>query len=250
MPCNSPSIVWLEEDTLAVNEVFSALLRLILTDMHTCASLSACIPKHINFASRGADLTDTDTALIAEDSFNGLRLLPRKLRPEVVKPVSWPTLLRSIMLRLPSAQHTLLYAALQPNATEELRARVTAVLSRDCVSTLSRTIGKDASAGFSTCCIPSASTLLTVAERLETEEVYSLSANEKLVLLKALCFACFDTNVVRSLLESNSADRLADQTAIDRIARESMKKREPSADRRAKVAYAHIYLFIYLLIVN
>ena len=49
---------------------------------------------------------------------------------------------------------------------------------------------------------------------LECKELYQLPLNEKLILLKLLCFACYDTSAVRHMLARHAEERINQTTAL------------------------------------
>ena len=94
----------------ALTELFCAPLRLLLSDSQLAAKLSAAIPRRLNFANRsqitaplvenGEDSAHVENEADFDTAFNGVRLLPRRLRAELVDPLSWQGVLRAVLLRL------------------------------------------------------------------------------------------------------------------------------------------------------
>ena len=96
----------------ALTELFCAPLKLLLSDPKLAAKVSAAIPRKLNFSSRSSykasssDYGDESTLGYTENdadfdtTFNGIRLLPRQLRAELVDSLSWQGVLRAVLLRL------------------------------------------------------------------------------------------------------------------------------------------------------
>lgn len=94
----------------ALTELFCAPLKLLLADSQLAAKVSAAIPRRLNFANRsqiaapiienGDDSMHVENEADFDTGFNGIRLLPRRLRAELVDPLSWQGVLRAVLLRL------------------------------------------------------------------------------------------------------------------------------------------------------
>lgn len=104
----------------ALTELFCAPLKLLLSDTKIASKLSAAIPRRLNFASKTGvvsrsiiiDESSSSSTVINQvhghqeneiefdSTFNGIRLLPRRLRPELVDSLSWQAVLRVVLLRL------------------------------------------------------------------------------------------------------------------------------------------------------
>jgi hypothetical protein len=92
-----------------LTEIFCALMRLLLRDHSISARVSSDIPPHLNFASRD-DVKETLDVLkesltleaYRDWGYNGLKLLPRKIRVELVDSLRYQSVLRALIPRLPS----------------------------------------------------------------------------------------------------------------------------------------------------
>ena len=96
----------------ALTELFCAPLKLLLSDPKLAAKVSAAIPRKLNFSSRSSykapssehgdesTLGYTENDADFDTTFNGIRLLPRLLRAELVDSLSWQGVLRAVLLRL------------------------------------------------------------------------------------------------------------------------------------------------------
>ena len=221
-------------DCPALAEVFASLSRLLLSDPALAAALTSAIPPHLNFAARVRG--SYDAGCVTGDRFNGLRLLPPRLRPEAVQPLTWQTVLRAMLPRLPSFQDLAAYSCFGDAASPSLRERLQALLVQGEEAASARAVlQRDGSTRFS--CRPEAflERVLSAATALETQEMYSLPLPEKLAVLQLLCSACYDTHVVRSFLEQNCEERLrhlAERSSKDRgLAR----TREPLSGDRLEI---------------
>ena len=254
--------------TTALTEVCCSLLRLILSDSHLALKLSNSIPKTLNFAYRGVLIvTDTDSASSSIDSiaslanskednvdtgYNGLKLMPRKLQPELVDPLRWQAVLRCILLRLPPAKT--LRKAVSIYDTE-MAKHATKVLSPESMKMQLHKldVGNDYSratsateqdgarnsvdrdALFNVCSDPrmDLANLMQAADELQLKEFHELSAVDKVVVLKVLCDACYDTECVRTLVEQNAEARVEKRSALNKLAREEQaKKKDVSLAKR------------------
>jgi hypothetical protein len=115
-------------ESVALAEIFSAPLRVILMDNHTTTRLQSEIPKYTSFMHRfsAAEVAyfavnkDNSLPLPAGDNvvglvnafgpasvdadfdcqYNGLQLLPRRLFAKLVDPLRWQSVLRCLLMRL------------------------------------------------------------------------------------------------------------------------------------------------------
>lgn len=98
----------------ALTELFCAPLKLLLSDSHLAAKVSTAIPRRLSFAHRSgatapimengeADGTSNghiESEADFDTTFNGIRLMPRQLRADLVDSLSWQGVLRAVLLRL------------------------------------------------------------------------------------------------------------------------------------------------------
>jgi hypothetical protein len=116
----------------ALTELFCAPLKLLLSDSVIASKLSTNIPRKLYFAHRSgltniinSESGSSSSALQGymesegdfDTAFNGIRLLPRKLRPELVDSLSWQVVLRAVLLRLDPIKQLRKAAAEVPEAT-------------------------------------------------------------------------------------------------------------------------------------
>jgi hypothetical protein len=175
-------------DSAALSELGMALSRLLLTDLALCTALAP--PPHLNFASRSTDTTSKPLA----DRYNGLKLLPRKLRTDVVRPLTWQAIARALLLRLDSfLSHALMVCISSDEGERKLRDCVLTLLGEELVQSR-RTADVDYS------CRPGAlvQATLSAASLMEAQEFFELPLREKLVVLKLFCLACYGTPMTSS----------------------------------------------------
>jgi hypothetical protein len=98
----------------ALTELFCAPLKLLLSDSHLAAKVSTAIPRRLSFAHRSGssaplmengELDGTANGHIESEAdfdttFNGIRLMPRQIRADLVDSLSWQGVLRAVLLRL------------------------------------------------------------------------------------------------------------------------------------------------------
>ena len=98
----------------ALTELFCAPLKLLLSDSHLAAKVSTAIPRRLSFAHRSgstAPIVDNGEQEVPanghieseadfDTTFNGVRLMPRHLRADLVDSLSWQSVLRAVLLRL------------------------------------------------------------------------------------------------------------------------------------------------------
>ena len=112
--------------SVALTDIFCALLKIILSDSATLSKINAALPREVHYARRhvsknsesaldimalaaGEVEVDFDpNDLIQQDDFdlkfNGLKLLPRRLRADAADGLRWQAVLRCVLLRLEPAR--------------------------------------------------------------------------------------------------------------------------------------------------
>ena len=90
-------------------EMVCSLIGLLVRDHSMSTRLSTAVPSHLNFASRDSvedavkELLESYIVESYQDwEYNGLKLLPRKIRGDVVDGLRWQCVLRALIPRLPS----------------------------------------------------------------------------------------------------------------------------------------------------
>ena len=221
-------IAFTKSASVPLAEIGSAILRLILTDTKLCASLSASLPRKLNFAGRHIQekeskeeegvAKDAENHQVVIDAFNGLRLMPPKLKPEIVTALSWETVLRSLLSVLAPVQELIAHQSLLANSSyssslnKELGELLEEKINKTAVAVHWRPLlHMDVQTTFSTSASMSSTSyilsLLRAMNALEKTDFYALSGADKVTILRLLCRAAYDTNVVRSLLERHAEER-------------------------------------------
>ena len=223
-------------DSAPLAEVFCALLRLLLSDPRVASSLASAIPPHLNFAARVRGTNDA--GCVTGDRFNGLRLMPTKLKPELVQPLTWQAVLRTVLPRLQVFQELAAHSCFGDASAPGLRDRLQALLVQGEEAARSRAVlERDGRLGFS--CLPERllEDLLSAAASLESQEMHALPLPEKLAALRLLCLSCYDTGAVKELLERNCEERVHRLVAAERTAREraQTRPRQPISGRRLEL---------------
>jgi hypothetical protein len=215
----------------ALTELCCAPLRLLLSDSACAARLTNAIPYKVNYAHRSTEVefsakpsSSSSSSMVSDaeaefdNDFNGLRLLPLRLRPELVDPLRWQSLLRAVILRLEPVQKMrqsvpdIPEAAPTPAGPNAGRPNHALLVTGSCGYSgppRKRPRRPNVDSLFLVTCDPRdrLEPLLEAAALLETRELHELGAGHKLAVLKALCDACYDTQRLSTLLESNAEER-------------------------------------------
>lgn len=280
-----------DKESVALTEVFLAPMRIILTDASYVAKVSSALPKGISFCRKpdsGNELNiqenfnqklpnfniksivnkDTDSAvdrLVSEgfdSSFNGLRLLPRKLSPTLVcDPLIWQTVLRAILLRDPSIRdlrndiHKLYLEydnikrvvsgskkrakddSVEGSAEEHQKCvedlnkyAAPPIISREAKKNKINTLNHDLFLRLNSDPFAALENLIAAAQALESKELHELSFRHKISILKVLCEACFDTEFIGELLATNIEERANRITATRKRLEEKKKEQREIAN--------------------
>eukprot|EP01041_Mallomonas_annulata_P007822 gene7822-15997_t len=241
--------------SVALTELFMALLRLLLSDnllllklFHpqshkqsqslvtpfsgqsqgidgdTSNSTSTSTPSTTTTTSSTTSTTDTkDDINNYSDGYNGRNLLPRS-RPELLlNALTWPCFLRTVLLRL---EPVCTMTACEKERNSALEGVVQAMVvdadgiirgpNLDYIFDVSR---RSHAAGPG-----SLTELKAVARELETMEPHELSVEHKVAVLRVLCVAAYETEFVTSLLAANAEERMERIAAQSRLEKEEKKK--------------------------
>lgn len=132
-------IAFTGRDSVGIVEIFSSLLRMLLSDKLSVHRIIQSVPKHVSIEHRANPFMEQESAgtkptaplelgdysalsspeeekkvveklltwchndihdSVFDASYNGLAVLPRALTAEAITPVSWQAVLRAIILRL------------------------------------------------------------------------------------------------------------------------------------------------------
>lgn len=217
--------------TVALAEITSSLLRLLLSDTDMLHKLSDRMPLNVHYsqvpvanpaaaldrrastaslstANTGhADTATTNTSTGASSvveweeafieqydaTYTGLRLLPYKLSPLLVTSLTWPVLLRCIILRLP---HVFSFGTNTNNINGQQQ------WAEQKVKNVDEDLGIT-----SDCYIDRFQALQSAAQEMGTSEFYELTVMQKLTILSALSEACYETERVRVLMSTHATER-------------------------------------------
>ena len=296
--------------SVALLDVYCALLKLLFSDSTALAKLNALLPRKVNYAYRQQgelDLNPTGEVdfnmvdLLAQEDFdcayNGLKLLPRKLKADSVDILRCQVILRSIVLRLepvrqlrkavldvtnaahlsyttsePYVEHEELdalvglasaykrqrtrtpgqklnsvamtavkRAATDPAEPPQTAQKVISSVSMAAINTpkafksTKHVAGLDKDAIFQITSDVSAplKAIYDAAAALETQELHQLKVQHKLVLLKALIDACYETVRIKQLLVRNAEERAVQvQNMAKAMKDQKLKQKEVSATKR------------------
>ena len=102
-----------DKPSLALTDLYCSLLRLILSDSTILTKISTYLPKKVNYAYRhngefelnptGEVDFNINDLLLQDDydcEYNGLKLLPRKIKVDHINSICYQAILRSVILRL------------------------------------------------------------------------------------------------------------------------------------------------------
>jgi len=294
--------------SVALLDVFCALLKLLLSDNATLTKLNALLPRKVNFAYRQQgdfELNPTGEVdfnmvdLLQQEDFdceyNGLKLLPRKLKADSVDVLRCQAVLRSVVLRLepvkqlrkavldvtnvahlsyttaePCVEHEELDALVglasafkrqrtrtpgQKNASfasavkssssssepPQTAQKVLSSASMAAINTPKTTKSKQHVAGLDKDAIFQITSdvsaplkaIYDAAGALETQELHQLRAVHKIVLLKTLCEACYETVRIKQLLARNAEERVVQVQNMNKAMKDQkLKQKEVSGAKR------------------
>ena len=91
--------------SVALSDLFSSFLTILLSDSNIASMLTVSIPNKVKFSYRrmvssSGAIDEDDKEELFDINYNGLKLLPKKIKADLVDPQQWPAVLRAIILRL------------------------------------------------------------------------------------------------------------------------------------------------------
>ena len=305
--------------SVALLDVFCALLKLLLSDSNALTKLNAALPRKVNYAYRQQgefELNPTGEVdfnmvdLLQQDDFdceyNGLKLLPRKLKSDSVDVLNCQAVLRSIILRLepvrqlrkavldvtnvahmsytssePIVEHDELDAlvglasaykrqrtrtpmpksisfqsAVKPSNSNsssssgsfeppQTAQKVLSAASMAAINTPKASKSKQHSAGLDKDAIfqitsdvsAPLKTIYDAAGALESLELHQLRAQHKIVLLKTLCDALYETSRIKQLLAHNAEERVVQMQNMNKQMREQKTKQKEVSGAKREAAF-------------
>lgn len=280
-------------------DLYCGPLKLILSDPTLSSKLSQAMPKKANmnaFVTGIVSDKPSETTTIStnpddfDNCYNGLKLVPKKLRPEMVDALRCQCIIRVVLLRLEpvknlrkavaevsSALH-MMQSVSNSNAdlnmeklnqvnreywsgasqqksvrfnniitpqktlsekssinTLELSAETMVLINTPKSKSKSKANGlnKDAIFNITSDCVSRLEEIYNVARALEGTELHMLSLHDKIILLKVLCDACYDSKRIRELLENHADERATKIQEMNRMKREqNAKLKEISATKK------------------
>lgn len=226
-----------------LTEMFCSLMRLLLRDHSISAGICSDTPPHLNFASRDdikVTLDVLDESLIMEAyrdwSYNGLKLLPRKIRPEIVDGLRYQSVLRVLVPRLLSyrdiwrSRDVSLDLLIGSEQNEGLFREGYLTPNFDYKFGITSDFETDHQVWYTlvfSCLIfvlQMQTTLSAALSALEHDELFQLPLPQKLALLKQLTVSCYDTSIVRHLLARHADERISAAAAISNAQKDSKRK--------------------------
>lgn len=218
-----------QQPSVALTDLFLSLLRFVLDHDGHGHSMRRWLYNTKNFANRGTpDSEDESVAGRAKfnDTFNGLHLLPPRLRPDLLTALFWPCVLRAILFQLEPVQR------LQQTKVERNVFRNQDNDPSMPSPNVDSVLGVTASDLHGTY---SMSLIREAATQLERLEPHQLTLEHKLTLLKLLCLAAYDTEHVQRQLTKNAEDRLVRQAEHSKLEKGRKKAKDLPAALRAYV---------------
>jgi hypothetical protein len=108
--------------------------------------------------------------------------------------------------------------------TDEVMERINTPRNKAKRKGLMQGLNKDAIFGMTANYTAALDRISSAAVALETQEVHSLSVVNKLIILRTLCEACYDTTRITELLERNADERANQITAMNKKLKEQKAK--------------------------
>jgi hypothetical protein len=223
-------------DSFVLVEILSSLLRLLLRDHSLAVQISSQVPSHVNFASKETEKTALEnlkeSACVERHrdwSYNGLKLLPKKIRVDVVDGLRWQSVLRCVLPRLPIFKDLL--RASDPSFDMLLALELREGAEGDGY----KGSNKDWAYGILANMAEELELVSDALTKIESNEFYSLSLLQKLSILRQLCLACYDCAPVRHLLAKHHEERNQSVANLNAV-RNSQKRalRQVSAEMKAR----------------
>ena len=256
-------LLYTAKPSVALSEIVSALLRLILGDPAISSKLNAHI-SNIN-AGNSEGATEGTSAAPMSDRYSGYSLMPRKLKPAVVTSLTWQVVLRCVLRSVSAvrqAKRSLEEVSASVQAADvDVAARaahgaasgaslVTPMMSRShavahlYTANLQQAVGgaaasvgvvlkdKDAQCGISADVQGFHSSVMRVLQELEGRDLHSFSLADKLLVLDVLIATCNDTARILDLLANHAEER---QQKLLAISKQQQDEKQTQKDPRFKL---------------
>eukprot|EP01038_Epipyxis_sp_PR26KG_P006434 gene6434-8854_t len=271
----------------AIIELYSSLLRLILSDTKSRNRINASIPRQVNITFRSPTVLFNELLekrkksreelqslneierfqrVVSKDlsvdefdvEFNGLKFMPRSIRPDMIDSVKWQCILRAVLLRLQpvnclrdctadyymALKHANTFGELPSNNNNMKNNNNSVMISKALMTKINTaknikslkdksTLDKDAIFHITSDVFQPLASVMDAASELDSMELHELSPSSKIIVLKMLCDACYFTERIQKLLEQNAEERAQQITNFNKQLRESKSKmKEVSAAKR------------------
>lgn len=217
-------------------EIFSAPMRMILSDDDMIRKISTLIPTSLNFSypNRKVDMDrDTDISFSSanyDSASNSLKLIPSSLHIQLLNPLTWHSILRSIITRLPS------FRELVKTSSKLNDAECTKNLS---INKIIRSgVDKDAIIMYGSDISNSLYKFKDIISLLDHKEVHELEFEHKLILLRILCDSCLDSDVMASYIEKNNEERSNRISQINKQIKEDKARLKEESSSKRDIAIA------------
>ena len=240
-----------KKPSVALTEIFSSLVRMLLLDPAIAMHLNNSIEKKNNFClkinSKSVHLRSNEINGNKGSSnydnydaqFFGLGLLPARLSVGSIDGLKWSLVIRAIILILPSVKKlyktandakALLSSVVSSNSAQEITDFAATGL------TVKNKWNKDVLLKLTSDVDGTLVTLKDAALALETKEMHELSASQKLAILKVLVDECYTTEELTTLLHHNATERSEKMAEMKRIDKELKEKRKLQSQSKRDAA--------------
>lgn len=215
------ALQYTRKPSVLLSETVTALLRMILLDSTMAQKLSDAISGDVS--------ASTHSHAASGRCYNGVRLLPGKLTPNILSPLTWQAVLCAILPHLPVYKEYEQAAAVRKQATASSRYRRRSVgqavaSSKDDESDRPNL---DFIFGITEDPLPKFQALHQAAEHLVEMEFFKLPAPEKLAVFRTLCLCAYDLARVQQMQQENMSKR--EQLLTDRNRQAMAEKRQLKA---------------------
>jgi hypothetical protein len=237
--------------SVALTEIFSSLVRMLLLDPNIAMHLNNSIEKKNNFCLkinsksvhlRSNEVNGTKNATTDDNydnEFCGIGLLPARLSVGSIDGLKWSLVIRAIILMLPSVKKlyktandakALLSLVVSSNSAQEINDFAATGL------TVKNKWNKDVLLKLTSDVDGTLVTLKDAALALETKEMHELSASQKLAILKVLVDECYTTEELTKLLHHNATERSEKMAEMKKIDKELKEKRKLQSQSKRDAA--------------
>lgn len=251
-------LLYTAKPSVALSEIVSSLLRLILSDAAMSSKLSAHIANINNANSEGT--VEGASSVPMSERYGAYSLMPRKLKPDVVTSLTWQVVLRCVLRSVSAVRQAKRSleevssavggsasvatevdggdATSLPLVTPMLPrshavAHLYTVAAAGAVSTPSAAVkDKDALYSISSDVQGFYGDIMRVLQELEGRDFHSFSMDDKLLVLQVLITTCNDTKRILELLANHAEER---QEKLLAISKQQQDEKQTLKDARFKL---------------